>query len=78
MDKEILNKIIAVFADIADMEEGELSYESSLMDDLGLNSMEIMSSIAAFEKKFSIRIPEKDIRFFVTIEDVAKYIADKL
>ena len=46
-----------------------------LMDDLDLSSMEILTVVADLEETFGLRIPEKELRNFVTISDLADYLA---
>lgn len=48
--------------------------DSVLMDDLDLSSMEILTVVADLEEMFGLRIPEKELRNFVTISDVADYL----
>ena len=48
--------------------------DSVLMDDLDLSSMEILTVVADLEEMFGLRIPEKELRNFVTIGDVADYL----
>ena len=45
------------------------------MDDLDLSSMEILTIVADLEETFGLRIPEKELRNFVTISDLADYLA---
>ena len=46
------------------------------MDDLDLSSMEILTVVADLEETFGLRIPEKELRNFVTIGDLADYLAE--
>ena len=48
-----------------------------IIEDLGINSYDIVSIVGNFEDEFDIEIPEKDIRMFKTIEDVVNYFLDK-
>ena len=46
------------------------------MDDLDLSSMEILTIVADLEEAFGLRIPEKELRSFVTISDLADYLSE--
>ena len=48
-----------------------------LMDDLNINSYDIMSIVGKFEDEFDIEIPDEDIRNFRTVKDVLSYINEK-
>ena len=77
MKTEIFEKVRAVFAEAADVDVEDITPESVIMEELDITSMEMMVAISALEKEFSIRIPEKKLRYFETIEDVADYIFEQ-
>ena len=52
-----------------------INENSVLMDDLDLSSMEILTVVADLEETFGLRIPEKELRNFVTVSDLADYLA---
>ena len=70
---EIVSQILAVLEDVAEISPEDVNEDSVLMDDLDLSSMEILTIV---EETFGLRIPEKELRNFVTIADVADYLAD--
>lgn len=71
---EIVNTLIGLIHKVTDIPEEEISAESALMDDLDMSSLEVMTSIAALEKMFKLKIPMKQMRKFVTVGDVADYL----
>ncbi len=73
---EIVSQILAVLEDVAEISPEDVNEDSVLMDDLDLSSMEILTIVADLEETFGLRIPEKELRNFVTIADVADYLAD--
>ena len=73
---EIVSQILAVLEDVAEISPEDVNEDSVLMDDLDLSSMEILTIVADLEETFGLRIPEKALRNFVTIADVADYLAD--
>ena len=73
---EIVSQILAVLEDVAEISPEDVNEDSVLMDDLDLSSMEILTIVANLEETFGLRIPEKELRNFVTIADVADYLAD--
>ena len=72
---EIVSQILAVLEDVAEISPEDVN-EDSVLDDLDLSSMEILTIVADLEETFGLRIPEKELRNFVTIADVADYLAD--
>ena len=65
---EIMSQILAILEDVAEISPEDVNENSVMMDDLDLSSMEIQT--------FGLRIPEKELRNFVTIGDLADYLAE--
>ena len=70
MDK----KVIEIMANYLGLKEEEITSDMDLMDDLNINSYDIMSIIGKFEDEFDIEVPYEDIRNFITVADVINYI----
>lgn len=54
-----------------------ITLESSLKNDLGINSIELADFVLSCEDEFGISISDKDIRKFITVGDVVNYISAK-
>lgn len=67
----ILEKVIALFSTLTDEEVAE---DSELLEDLDLNSMDVLMLVTTLEGEFGIRIPEKELRRITTVGDVAALI----
>lgn len=52
----------------------EITAESTLVNDLGLSSFDIVSIVTAFEDEFDIEISDRDIRKLVSVTDIMDYI----
>lgn len=70
-------KVIKIIADYIGKKPEELKPEMDLVEDLNINSYDIMSLVGKFEKEFKVRVPDRDIRKLMTIEDVVEYINKK-
>ena len=68
---EIISQITAILEDVAEVSPEDVT-ESS---DLDLSSMEILTIVADLEETFGLRIPEKELRNFVTMGDLVDYLA---
>ena len=73
---EIISQILAILEDVAEESPEDVNEDSVLMDDLDLSSMEILTIVADLEETFGLRIPEKELRNFVTMGDLADYLAE--
>ena len=56
------------------VEADEVKMESTFVDDLGADSLDIVELIMAFEEAFNIEIPDEKAEKIKTVEDVVKYI----
>lgn len=54
----------------------DITPEAELVNDLGINSLELADLILLCEDTFGIEIKDDDIHKFITVGDVAKYLAD--
>ena len=72
--QEIAEKIKAVIEEATDIPQADMEEDSALMDDLELSSLEIMTMIADVENIFRIRIPENELRYFITIGDIVDFV----
>ena len=67
-------KVIEIMANYLGLKEEEITLDMDLMDDLNINSYDIMSIVGKFEDEFDIEVPDEDIRNFRTVADVINYI----
>ena len=52
----------------------DISMESSFIDDLGADSLDIVELLMALEEEFDIEIPDEEAEKLVTVGDVVEYI----
>ncbi len=55
----------------------DVTMESELANDLGINSLELADLILLCEEKFGIVIDDDDLHTFITIGDVVNYLNAK-
>lgn len=51
--------------------------DAELVNDLGLNSLEMADMVVICEDKFDITFAEEDLPGLMTIDDIVKYLEDK-
>ena len=56
------------------MDDVEVSLNSRLKEDLGVDSTELVEVIAALEKKFKIKIPEEVIDLKSSVKDIVNFL----
>ena len=56
------------------VEAEEVSIDSTFIDDLGADSLDMVELIMAFEEEFNIEIPDEAAEKIKTVQDVVTYI----
>ncbi len=71
-------KVAAVIADLLKVDESEITMESSFVDDLGADSLDLVELIMGLETEFDIEIPDEDAEKIQTVGDAVNYIKENL
>ncbi len=58
-----------------ELDPGLITPDAELVNDLGVNSIELADLIMYCEDKYDIEIDDDDIKNFITVGDVADYLA---
>lgn len=70
----MFEKIRATIASQLSIDEEEIKMESSFMNNLGADSLDIVELIMALEEEYDIEIPDEDVEKIVTVGDIVEYI----
>lgn len=60
-----------------DVDEDDITYETSLAEDLDADSLELVELLLAFEDEFDVKIPDEEAESLKTVGDIVKYIEEK-
>ena len=74
--EEIFEKVKNIIVEQLGASESSITLESSFIDDLGADSLDIVELIMALEEEFDIEIPDSDAEKVATVGDVVDYIKD--
>jgi len=77
MSKEILEKLQELIREYSGNNDLQISEESSLINDLHLSSLDVISLIGIIEDNFDIEVDDENILKMVTVKDVVEYIISK-
>ena len=72
MNNKIFEQVKAILVDALNIDPEEVKPESELLNDLGINSIELADLVFRCEDEFDIEIDEK--AKFTTVEDVVNYL----
>lgn len=70
----VLEKVKKIIVEQLGVEEDDIAMESSFIDDLGADSLDIVELIMALEEEFDIEIPDSEAEKITTVGDAVDYI----
>ncbi len=70
----IFEKIRAILAEQLDVAEDEITMESSIAEDLGADSLDVVDLIMSIEDEFDLEVPDTEVENIKTVGDVVNYI----
>ena len=70
----IFDRVKDIIADKLSVDVEEITMESSFIDDLGADSLDIVELVMALEDEFDLEIPDEDAEKIATVGDVVEYI----
>lgn len=76
--KEIENKVKSVLVESLDIEEEKITMDSNLIDDLDIDSLELVDLTMEFENEFNVEIEDDQVEKIKTVGDIVNLIKEKL
>ena len=70
----VFEKVKDIIVEQLGVDEEEVKMESSFIDDLGADSLDIVELIMALEEEFDLEIPDKEAEKIATVGDAVEYI----
>jgi acyl carrier protein len=74
----VADKVIKIVREEGDLDGFEITLESDLREDLGLDSVDTVHILFGLESEFDIEIPEEDIEKVRNVGDIVDYISSML
>ena len=71
---EIKTAVDAIFIKNFELDPGDLLEEKHLYEDFGLDSLDAIDMVIAFQRQFKIKPPEEEVRSVRTLGDVYKLV----
>ena len=70
----IFEKVKSIIAEQITVDEEEITLDTSFIDGLGADSLDLVELMITLEEEFGIMIPEEDIDKISTVGDAVEYI----
>ena len=68
------DKVKAIVVEQLGVDEAEVTIDSTFIDDLGADSLDIVELITAFEEEFNVEIHDDVAEKIKTVKDTVEYI----
>ena len=72
------DKVKAIVVEQLGVDEAEVTIDSTFIDDLGADSLDIVELIMGIEEEFDIEIPDEDAEKLTTVGSAMNYVKNKL
>ncbi|MCR5516891.1 MULTISPECIES: acyl carrier protein [Lachnospira] len=63
-----------IIVDTLSLDADEIKLESDLINDLGIDSLDVMELVMAIDEKCNVTIPDEEIPNLTTVEAIVNYI----
>lgn len=70
-------KVCKSIAEVLNLDPGEIKPETTFLEDLGADSLDIYQIIMKIEEEFEIRIEESDVQNIRTVAEAMRLITDR-
>ena len=71
-------KLKKVIADVLNVDPEEITMDTTFVDDLGADSLDVFQIIMGIEEEFDIEIPAEDAEKISTVEEAVNLIKNAL
>ena len=73
-NEELFNSIKQMIVDQLGVDEDTITEDSSFVDDLNADSLDMVELVMAMEQEFDIEIPDDVAENFTKVGDIVKYV----
>lgn len=70
----VFERVKSIVVEQLGVSSDEVAPESSFVDDLGADSLDVVELVMALEEEFGVEIPDEDAEKIVTVGEAVKYI----
>jgi len=70
----VLEKVKSILSNQFDVEEDSITPETTLADDLGADSLDVVDLLMSIEDEFEVEIPDEEVENIKTVGALVEYI----
>lgn len=71
-------KLKQVIAEVLNVDPEEITMETTFMEDLGADSLDIFQIVMGIEEEFNVEIPAEKVEHITTVEEAVDLIRDSI
>ena len=71
------DRVKEILAEELSLDLAEIELESSIKDDLGADSIDMMQVVDVLEQEFDIEVDTSDLQEIITVGDIVTYLKNK-
>ena len=73
----MLERIAGIIREQLNLDNVEITEETSFKDDLDADSLDLFELVMAFEEEYGVSIPSEELENMATVGDVIRYIQEQ-
>ncbi len=70
----VLEKVKAILSEQFDVEEDSITPETSIINDLSADSLDVVDLLTNINDEFGVEVPDEEVENIKTVEDLVSYI----
>ncbi|MCK9897370.1 acyl carrier protein [Frankia sp. AgB32] len=74
MSQDILAGLAVILEEVAGVDPADVTPDKTFIDDLDVDSLSMVEVVVAAEEKFTVKIPDDDVKSLKTVGDAVSYI----
>ena len=67
----VFEKVRSILSEQFDVEEDSITLETSIINDLGADSLDVVDLLMNIDDEFGVEVPDEDVEKVKTVEDLA-------
>lgn len=72
----VFEKIRKILCEQFELDEDRVTMDSSLIGDLGADSLDVIDLSMSIEDEFDIEVPDEEIENFKTVGDIVRFVEE--
>ena len=73
----VFEKISKILCEQLELEESQITMDSSITEDLGADSLDLVDLLMSLEDQFGLEVPDEDVEKIKTVGDLVRYVEER-